>query len=161
MKDIHFQQNGCRAITMRWFKEQSSAFQGEKYTVKRQKMKKENSKECSVFFLWRKGSFSSRNRPSRNSVCFEMQPRQRRFSEFSGTFCTLWPSKIMFLKGNFCIYKCFINVLYIFFFGAKEKVQNAPRFEMNFLLNFAMCSADFTCVNGCTIDSVTRIALRD
>ena len=83
------------------------------------------------------------------------------FSEFSGTFCTLWPSKIMFLKGNLCIYKCFINVLYIFFFGAREKVQNAPRFEMNFLLNFAMCSADFTCVNGCTIDSVTRIALRD
>ena len=48
--------------------------------------------------------------------------------------------KITFLKGNLCIYKGFIDVLYISFFGAKEKLQNAPRFEMDFVLNFAMCS---------------------
>ena len=31
-----------------------------------------------------------------------------------------------------------------FVIGAKEKqLQNAPRFEMDFLLNFAMCSFDF------------------
>ena len=29
----------------------------------------------------------------------------------------------------------------------REKLQNVPRFEMDFVLNFAMCSADFTCVN--------------
>ena len=45
----------------------------------------------------------------------------------------------------------FIN----FFFGAKEKLQNAPS-EIDFVFNFAMCSADFTCVNGSTI----QIALR-
>ncbi|CAH3125860.1 unnamed protein product [Porites lobata] len=33
-------------------------------------MERESSKECSDFFLWRKGSFSSRNRPSRNSTLF-------------------------------------------------------------------------------------------
>ena len=43
---------------------------------------------------------------------------------------------------------------YTFFFGAKEKLQNAPRFEMDFVLNFAMCSADFACVNGSTIQIV-------
>ena len=30
----------------------------------------------------------------------------------------------------------------------REKLQNVPRFEMDFVLNFAMCSADFTCFNG-------------
>ena len=61
---------------------------------------------------------------------------------------------ITFLKGNFRIFKCFINVLQIFLFGAKEKLQNVPRFQMDFLLNFAMCSADFTSVNGSTIEMV-------
>ena len=50
----------------------------------------------------------------------------------------------------------FIDVLYIFFFGATEKLQNAPPFEMDFVLNFAMCLADFTCVNGSTIQIVSR-----
>ena len=43
-----------------------------------------------------------------------------------------------------------------FFFGAEEKLQNAPRFEMDFVLNLAMCSADFTCVNGSMIQIVLR-----
>ena len=34
------------------------------------------------------------------------------------------------LKDNLCFYKCFTDVLNIFF-GAKEKLQNAPRFEMD------------------------------
>ena len=50
---------------------------------------------------------------------------------------------ITFSKENLCIFKCFIDVLLIFLFGAKEKLQNVPRFEMDFVLNFAMCSADF------------------
>ena len=61
---------------------------------------------------------------------------------------------ITFSKENLCIFKCFIDVLLIFLFGAKEKLQNVPRFEMDFVLNFAMCSADFTCVNGSTIQIV-------
>ena len=39
--------------------------------------------------------------------------------------------KITFLKGNLCILKFFIDVLYIFLFSAKEKLQ----FEMDFVLN--------------------------
>ena len=35
-----------------------------------QKMERESWKECSAFFLWKKGSFSSRNRPSRNWTLF-------------------------------------------------------------------------------------------
>ena len=42
------------------------------------------------------------------------------FAEFSGTFCTLWAKKITFLKGNICIYKCFIDVLYIFYSVLKK-----------------------------------------
>ena len=54
---------------------------------------------------------------------------------------------ITFLKGNLCIFKCFIYVLQIFLFCAQEKLQNVLRFEMDFGLNFAMCSVDFTCMN--------------
>ena len=42
---------------------------------------------------------------------------------------------ITFLKENLCIFKCFIDVLQIFLFGAREKLQNVPRFEMDFVLN--------------------------
>ena len=68
------------------------------------------------------------------------------------------------LKGNLGILQFFIDVLYIFLFGAKEKLQNVPRFELDFVLNFAMCSADFTCHLRERIhdpDSVFRIALKD
>ena len=41
---------------------------------------------------------------------------------------------ITFLKGNLCIFKCFIDVLKIFLFGDKEKLQNVPRFETDFSL---------------------------
>ena len=46
-----------------------------------------------------------------------------------------------------------------FLFGAKEKLQNAPRFEMDFSVEFFHVqseSADFTCVNGSTIQVVLR-----
>ena len=58
----------CRCFKTRvlHFKVKNTPFR----TVKRQKMERESSKECSAFFLWRKGSFSSRNRPSRNSTLF-------------------------------------------------------------------------------------------
>ena len=65
-------------------------------------------------------------------------------------------TKITFLKGNLCVYKCFIDVLYIFFFSAKENLQNASRFEMDFVLHFATCLADFTSLNGSTIQIVLR-----
>ena len=60
--------------------------------------------------------------------------------------------KIRFLKATLCIYKSFIVLIYTFFLGAKEKLQNALRFYMDFVLKIAMCSADFyTCVNVSTI----------
>ena len=36
----------------------------------------------------------------------------------------------------------------------KEKLQNVPRSETDFLLNFDMFSSAFTCVNGSTIQLV-------
>ena len=48
----------------------------------------------------------------------------------------------MTLKGNFCIYKGFMDVFY-FDIGAKEKPQN-----VHLKLIFAMCSTDLTCVNA-------------
>ena len=61
---------------------------------------------------------------------------------------------ITFLKGNLYIFKCFIDLLKIFLYGNKEKLQNVLRFEMDFVLNFEMCSADFTCVKRSTIQIV-------
>ena len=69
----------------RCFLRQEFCISGLKYTVKRQKMERESSKECSFFFLWRKGSFSSRNRFRGIQPCFlhggayGLQPSQRRF----------------------------------------------------------------------------------
>ena len=63
--------------------------------------------------------------------------------------------KITFLKGNLCILKFFIDVLYIFLFSAKEKLQ----FEMDFVLNLPC-----VLVLGCRIhdpDSVMGIGLKD
>ena len=37
-------------------------------------------------------------------------------------------------------HKRFVN----FVIGAKEKLQNAPRFELDFESNFAICSSNFT-----------------
>ena len=92
--------------------------------LKEKRLERECSKECSFFFLWRKGSFSSRNGPSTNLTLFSSRRSawsvlkcnqgSEVFAEFSGTFCTLWAKKITFLKENICIYKCFIDVLYIF-----------------------------------------------
>ena len=58
-------------------------------------------------------------------------------------------------QENYVFEREFMHVYsYIFFFGAEEKLQNAPRFEMDFVLNFAMWTTDFTCVNGSTIEIV-------
>ena len=86
-----------------------------KYTVKRQKVKRESSKEYSAFFLWRNGSFSSRNRASRNSTLFSSRRSawsvkcnqgSEVFTEFSGTFCTLLPRQLRFWNGIYV----FLNV---------------------------------------------------
>ena len=84
-------------------------------------------------------------------VWSEMQPRQRSFCWIFRFILHSMAKKITFLKGNLCIHKRFIVVLHFFSFGAKTKLQNALRFEMDFVLSFAMCSADFTRVKGSTI----------
>jgi len=45
----------------------------------------------------------------------------------------------------------------------KEKTTNVPRFEIGFILNFALFSTDFTCVNGSTFQLVFSLfrALRE
>ena len=74
------------------------------------------------------------------------------FAKFSGTFWTLWTRKLRFWWGILVsIFKSLTDVLYIFLLCAKEKSQNAPLFEMDFVLNFAMCSTDFPYANGSTI----------
>ena len=40
-----------------------------------------------------------------------------------------------------------------------EKLEDAPQFEMDFALDLTMCSADFICVNGSTIQYVFRDVL--
>ena len=61
------------------------------------------------------------------------------------------------LKGDLYIYKYFTDVLYIFDSSFQEKFGNAPDLrQIVLVLIFAMCSADFTCGNGSTIQSVLR-----
>ena len=77
------------------------------------------------------------------------QPRQRRICWIFRYILHSLAKKITFLKGNVCTYICFKD----FFFGGKEKLQNASRFEMDFVLNFCHV-ADFTCMNRSTIQLV-------
>ena len=66
-----------------------------------------------------------------------------------GTFRTLWSKKSTFLKGNFCIYKGFMDVFYILTLAWKK---NQNMFIWNWF--FAMRSADLTWVNGSRIQLV-------
>ena len=63
-------------------------------------------------------------------VWFEMQPRDRSFCWIFMYIMHSMAKKITFLEENLCIHKRFIVILYIFFFGAKRKLQNALQFEM-------------------------------
>ena len=58
--------------------------------------------------------------------------RQRSFGRLFRYLFYSMVKKITFLKGNLCMY-------------IKEKLQNVPRFKMDFVSNFVMCSSDFTC----------------
>ena len=46
--------------------------------------------------------------------------------------------EITLSKGNLCIYKCFIGVLYILTLALKKNLKNEHRFESDLALNFAM-----------------------
>ena len=87
-------------------------------------------------------------------VWFEMQPRQRSFCWIFMYILHSMAKKITFLKGNLCIHKRFIVVLYIFFLRREKKITKCTPIWDDFVLNFAMCSADFTLVNGSTIQIV-------
>ena len=97
-------------------------------------MERESSKECSVSFLWTNKRFCAM-KLSRNSTLFSTwrigalglfwTNQGGEVSEDTwGTFCTLWSEKSTFLKRNFCIYKGFMDVLYIFDIIVKQKPQN-------------------------------------
>ena len=81
----------------------------------------ESSKESSVFFLWAKESFSLWNCSSRYSTLFASQwsawpvLKCNQGSKVFVEFCMRYifysmVREITFLKGNLCIYKCFIDV---------------------------------------------------
>ena len=133
--------------------------------LKDKKMERKSSKECSAFFLWWKGSFSSRNRPSRNSTLFSSKRR------ISSLFCMGNATKAVKFLLNFQVhfalygqdnyvferefmYFWMFHRRFINFSFSLNFSQNVPWFEMDFVLNFAMCLADFTCVNGSTIQIV-------
>ena len=113
-------------------------------------MEKESSNKCSVFFLWTKKVFGYE---------IVLPGIQRCFLHGEGQSILFWNSTkaAKFLKTSsfryiFLLYgqenyvfkrefvQC-INVsqtLYNFVIGAKEKWQNAPRFEMDFVLNLPL-----------------------
>ena len=90
-------------------------------------------------------------------ICFEMQPRQRNFLLNFQVHFALYGRENYVFEREFMYLEIFHRRFMHFFFGAKEKLQNAPRFEMDFVLNLDMWSADFTRMNGSTI----RIVLRE
>ena len=87
-------------------------------------------------------------------VWFEMQPRQQSFCWIFMYIMHSMAKKITFLEGNLCIHKRFIVVLYIFSLRREKKITKCAPIWDDFVLNFAMCSADFTLVNGSTIQIV-------
>ena len=69
--------------------------------------------------------------------------------------------KITFLKGNLCIYPCFIDVFYCFFcLALKKNYKMRPDLRW-ILLNFVMLSRFYLQERIQDPDSVTRIALKD
>ena len=55
------------------------------------------------------------------------------------------------LKENLCIYKCFLDVLYILDSVLKKNWEMRPiRGRFSVYIFFAMCSKEFTCVNVAT-----------
>ena len=57
------------------FKTRVLHFKVKNTPVKDKKMERESSKECSAFFLWRKGSFSSRNQGHSTTVFWKISVR--------------------------------------------------------------------------------------
>ena len=65
--------------------------------------------------------------------------------------------QMMFLKGNLCIYKCFIDVLYIFSSALKKDYKMRP--DLRCILCWILPCAQPIRIH--VPDSVTRIALKD
>ena len=134
-------------------------------------MERESSKECSAFFLWRKGSFSSRNRPSRNSTLFFSRRsawsvlKCNHFAKFAGTFCIglYGQGKLRFWWGiSVWIFKCLTDVLYIFLFCAKKKITKCASIWNGFCVEFCHVLSRFYLRERIhDPDSVMRIAFKD
>ena len=127
-------------------------------------MGRESSKECSVFFSWRKENFSPKKLyfeefnlvffTAEHMVCSKCNQGREVFAEFPDFqvhFAPYGQENYVFEREIMYVYS-FMDVLYIFFSSALKK-----NYKMRSDLNFAMCSsADFTCVNGSTIQIVLR-----
>ena len=93
---------------------------------------KRKFKERSGFFSWMKGSFSSRNRPSRNSTLFSS--RRSAWSVLNATKAAIFryilhpmAKKITFLKGNLCMY-------IVTFFSSAQKKNYKMRPDLRWIL---------------------------
>ena len=69
----------------------------------------------------------------------------------NGSFCRLFRyifysmvNKINVFEREFMYVKIFHKCFIHFVIGTKENLQKAPRFEMDFVLNFVLCASDFT-----------------
>ena len=69
-------------------------------------------------------------------VCFE-PTKASRFMKKLQVHSELYAQGKYFSKGNFCIYKGFIDVFYILTSAWKKKPQDVPRFEIDFMWYFA------------------------
>ena len=105
------------------FKTKVLHFKIENTPIKTQ-MERESSKECSVSFWWTNESFSLWNCLSRNSAFFSRRRigalglfwtnQGSEVSEGIEVHSVLYDQrKVIFFKGNCCIYKGFMDVFYI------------------------------------------------
>ena len=142
----------------RCFKTRVLHFKVKNTPLKDKKWKEEVQKNAQLSFCGGREAFHQEIVLRGIQPCFllEMQPRQWSFCWIFRYILHFMAKTITFFEGNLCIFKCFIGVLQLFLFGTNEKLQNVPWFDMDFVLNFAMCSADFTFVNanGSTIQIV-------
>ena len=126
-------------------------------------MGKETSKECLVFFKLNKEGFFFLNCPSRNL----------KYTEFSsrpiGAFGLFWNAtkqRSFWRIFSYILYSIVKKITYLWIFYRTRFIHfeiglSALIWDLCWVI-FAMCSADFTCVNGSTSQiCVTRITFKD
>ena len=157
VNDIH-QQNACARSSCGGFQDQSFAFLDWKYINKSRRWKEKVQKNARFLFVdkWKlfvmKLSFEKFNLvffTAESLACFE-PIKAARFLKKLEVHSVLYGQEKLVFKRQFSW------TFSTFWLRRERKTTKFARFEIDFMLHHAMCSADVTCVNGSTVQLVLR-----